>query len=122
MKKMILIGLAMVAVLLICNNGYAQRGVPLPKDIVIKPPSPELPKEIVAISGKWKGAWDKEVDFILVVTEIDSEKAEIIYACSEGLRINTMATSTLQDTSPFLPSPLSAQRFRRLYQALLCSL
>jgi hypothetical protein len=83
MKKMILIGLAMVAVLLICNNGYAQGGVPLPKDIVIKPPSPELPKEIAAFSGKWKGKWDGKIDFIVVVTEIDSEKAEIIYANAE---------------------------------------
>jgi hypothetical protein len=84
MKKMILIGLAMVAVLLICNNGYAQGGVPLPKDIVIKPPSPELPKEIAAFSGKWKGKWDGQTDFIVVVTEIDSEKAEIIYANAEN--------------------------------------
>jgi len=83
MKMMILIGLAMVAVLLICNNGYAQGGVPLPKDIVIKAPSSELPKEIVGFSGKWKGKWDGRADFILVVTEIDSEKAEIIYANAE---------------------------------------
>jgi hypothetical protein len=85
MKKMILIGLAMVAVLLICNNGYAQGGVPLPKDIVIKPPSPELPKEIAAFSGRWKGTWSGGgVSFTLTVTEIDLKKAEIIYANSEG--------------------------------------
>lgn len=85
MKKMILIGLAMVAVLLICINGYAQGGVPLPKDIVIKPPSPELPKEIVAFSGRWKGTWSGGgVSFTLTVTEIDLEKAEIVYANSEG--------------------------------------
>ena len=85
MKKMILIGLAMVAVLLICNNGYGQRAVPLPKDIVIKPPSPQLPKEIAAFSGRWKGAWSGGgVSFTLTVTEIDLEKAEIVYANSEG--------------------------------------
>jgi hypothetical protein len=99
MKKMILIGLAMVAVLLICNNGYAQGGVPLPKDIVIKPPSPELPKEIATFSGKWKGTWVKGApmaDFIIVVTEIDLEKAEIIYAQTEAPSSNMASWCTYE--------------------------
>jgi hypothetical protein len=63
-------------------------GVPLPKDIVIKPPSSELPKGIVALSGKWKGTWSGGgADFILVVTEIDLEKTEIIYANAADTRL-----------------------------------
>jgi hypothetical protein len=86
MKKLLI--LAMAVLLLTCiYNAHAQ--VVLPKDIVIKVPSPELPKEIAVFSGKWRGTWSGGgVDFILVVTEIDLEKAEIIYANSEGRAVS----------------------------------
>ena len=81
MKKIVFLGL--VLILVASSTGFSQN-IPLPKDIEIKIPSPELPKEIAAFSGKWKGKWDGKIDFIVIVTEIDSEKAEIIYAAAEA--------------------------------------
>jgi len=81
MKKIVFLGL--VLLLVASSTGFSQN-IPLPKDIEIKVPSPELPKEIIAFSGKWKGTWSGGgADLILVVTEIDLEKAEIIYANSD---------------------------------------
>jgi hypothetical protein len=60
--------------------------VPLPEDIEITPPSSDLPKEIAAFSGKWDGVWDgTKGESILIVEEIDSKEAGIIYAWGEGL-------------------------------------
>jgi hypothetical protein len=82
MKKIVFLGL--ILLLVASSTGFSQN-IPLPKDIVIKPPSPELPKEIAAFSGRWKGTWSGGgADFILVVTEISLGKAEIVYANSEG--------------------------------------
>ena len=82
MKKIIFLGL--VLLLIGSSTGFSQN-IPLPKDIVIKNPSADLPKEIAAFSGKWKGTWSGGgVSFTLTVTEIDLEKAEIVYANSEG--------------------------------------
>jgi hypothetical protein len=39
------------------NQTQAVDEVPLPRDINIVPPSPNLPKEIVAFSEKWGGNW-----------------------------------------------------------------
>jgi len=84
MKKIILLGLILLFVG--SSAGFSQN-IPLPKEIVIKTPSADLPKEIAAFLGKWKGKWagasawgERNVSHILVVMEIDSEKAEVIYA------------------------------------------
>ena len=72
--------------IILVSKGFSQSSfsrVPLPKEIEIKIPSPELPKEIAAFSGKWGGSWQKVMDFIIVVTEINSEKAEVIYAYAD---------------------------------------
>ena len=91
MKKIVFLGL--VLLLVVPTTGFSQ-DIPLPKDIVIKAPSSELAKEIAAFSGKWKGKWNDGVDFILVITEIDLEKAEIIYASPDypGLKIVAVCT------------------------------
>jgi hypothetical protein len=62
--------------------------VPLPEDITIVPPSPDLPKEIAAFSGKWQGTWiiatgrreKNPRKAVLIVEEIDKQEAKIIYA------------------------------------------
>jgi hypothetical protein len=93
MKKIVFLGL--VLLLVASSTGFSQN-IPLPKEIVIKAPSSELPKEIAAFSGKWKGKWDGRVDFILVVTETDSEKAEIIYATAEAWIMGYLATAACE--------------------------
>jgi hypothetical protein len=63
--------------------------VPLPKDINIVSPSPDLPKEIAAFAGKWQGTWiiqrgrkGEKIprEAVLIVEEIDKQEAKIIYA------------------------------------------
>lgn len=59
--------------------------VPLPRDINIIPPSPELPKEIATFSGRWEGIWEQNVlNWILIVERIDGEKAYIISAFGDA--------------------------------------
>jgi hypothetical protein len=53
---------------------------PLPNDIKISPPSPDLPKETAALSGKWAGTWNNGQKAILVVEEIQENRARIVYS------------------------------------------
>jgi hypothetical protein len=89
MKKFLLIELIIIfgISIILVSNTYSQRDfstIPLPKDIEIRTPSPDLPREILAFSGKWKGSWQNTMDFILVITEINKEKAEVIYAYGDA--------------------------------------
>lgn len=56
------------------------KAIPLPHDMKIVPADPGLPPEIKNFSGKWKGTWDSGRDCILIVEEIDNQKAKVIYA------------------------------------------
>ena len=57
------------------------RNVPLPKKIAIAPPSPDLPKEIAAFSGRWEGNWEAgNLPSILIVEKIDLKEAQVINA------------------------------------------
>jgi len=51
---------------------------PLPETLNIVPPSEDVPKEIAAFSGIWKGMWYGAVDTALVVEKINAKEAEII--------------------------------------------
>lgn len=53
---------------------------PLPETVRIVPPNPDVPPELAAFSGKWVGRWDGELDHILVVEEVRSTHASVIYA------------------------------------------
>ena len=75
-----------ISIILFSKN-YSQSDfsrIRLPENIEIKTPSPDLPKEIAAFSGKWKGSWQNQMDFILVIMEIDRDKAEVIYAFADA--------------------------------------
>ncbi|MDO8283307.1 MAG: hypothetical protein Q7U10_11925 [Thermodesulfovibrionia bacterium] len=50
----------------------------LPETINIIPPSKDLPSEIAALSGKWKGTLSIGSEIILVVEQIDNAVANII--------------------------------------------
>ena len=51
---------------------------PLPENINIVPPSQDLPPEIAAFSGIWKGKWQGYQETILIVESIDIKKARVI--------------------------------------------
>ena len=108
MKKIVFLGLALL--LVASSTGFSQN-VPLPKDIEIKVPSPQLPKEIAAFSGKWRGSWRGVMDIIIVVTEIDQEKAEIIYAHPDTSVWNLSGTF-FRETGKVIPGEKSKIEFR----------
>lgn len=58
------------------------RNVPLPKNIKIVSPMPNVPIELAAFSGRWEGTWEgvRPLDSILIVETIEPEKAKVIYA------------------------------------------
>ena len=64
------------------TQGIAQ--VPLPEVINIVAPGPDVPPEIAAFSGRWKGDWDKVVDYILIVEQITQTEARVISAWGDG--------------------------------------
>lgn len=51
-----------------------------PQDMEIVPPSPDLPPGMKAFSGKWFGVWDRILQHVLVVEQINPPKAIAIYA------------------------------------------
>ena len=58
--------------------------VPLPDDIKIIACAKEVPKEIAAFSGVWEGKWTIDgVEAALVVEEINSKEAKVIYCRGE---------------------------------------
>jgi len=113
MKKIVFLGL--VLLLVGSSTGFSQN-IPLVKDIEIKVPSSELPKEIAAFSGKWKGTWSGGgADFILVVREINLEKAEIIYANAEtDSEYGRMPASSSSITAKVIPGDNPKIQFYRV--------
>jgi hypothetical protein len=62
------------------------REVPLPRKITIVPPSPDLPKEIAAFSGRWEGNWEaRSLASILIVEEINLKEAKVISAWGKAV-------------------------------------
>jgi hypothetical protein len=88
----VLFGLGLVV--LMAMAGCAPRGVPLPNDVKVIPPSSDAPRQAAAFSGKWVGAWDIKIaiansrdvlsrvylDHVLVVERIEGNKAHVLYA------------------------------------------
>jgi len=72
------------------------QNISLPKEIAIKTPSSELPKEIAAFVGTWKGTWKSGTVFNMIVTKINSEKAELYFASSENPSMNITESGDYQ--------------------------
>jgi hypothetical protein len=70
---------ASIAILLLFRSiSWAE--VPLPSDMTIVLPDAGLGKELAAFSGKWAGNWSGRMDAMLIVEQIGTEKAKVIYA------------------------------------------
>ena len=69
--------------ILVSKEVFSQKDVGLPPEIEIVAPSNDVRPEIAAFSGKWEGLWDGGCYAVLVVEEIDNQKAKIIYAWGE---------------------------------------
>jgi len=63
------------------------QGPPLPSDVKIIPPDPNLPKELAAFSGRWGGevpfqvrSREFERKIIVIIEEIYQKEAKVVYA------------------------------------------
>ena len=66
-------------------NSAGLAGIPLPQDIKIIPPGPEIPSPLAKCSGSWLGTWTNSgyvgsLDSALVVEEIKPSGAQVVYA------------------------------------------
>lgn len=85
MKKMALLTAVMLILFAIPLMSWAG-SVPIPSDIKITPPDPNLPAEVKAFfgtSGKWKGDWHSVnqwgVPAVLIVERISAQTIQFVY-------------------------------------------
>ncbi len=87
MKRFLLIVLVLTGAAL-CSCATINPVVPLPNDILIVSPDPNLLPEIKAFSGRWGGRWwspscpsNHGLDAVLIIEKIiDERQAVIVYA------------------------------------------
>ena len=94
MKRLLLVVLMVLAGMSLysCATTSSLTSIPLPENVQIVPPDPNLPPEIRAFSGKWSGSWEWQnrrnndgVDAILIVEKIINEQqAMVVYATGDG--------------------------------------
>ncbi|MBI4698268.1 MAG: hypothetical protein HY758_05000 [Nitrospirae bacterium] len=72
------ISLKTILILFISLNVIGCMSAPLPRDVTIIPPSPDVPPNVSAFSGSWQGKWGGSLDGKLIVERIDSKTADII--------------------------------------------
>jgi hypothetical protein len=77
-------GLRSLFALLLISATTSLAQVPLPDDINIVIPRADLRRDVAAFSGKWSGVWGGQLPSILIVEEIDAERAKVIYAWGDA--------------------------------------
>ena len=77
----------LVGVLFLCASA-ALAEVPLPDDVKLTPPPSGLREDVAAFSGRWSGVWLGDLEAMLIVEEIDADKAKVIYAWGDAPRLN----------------------------------
>ena len=62
------------------TGGAAETDPPLPPNITIVAPADDVSPAHVLFSGMWRAKWDGVLDHILVVEEVDTKGATVVYA------------------------------------------
>ena len=75
--------LSAVLTLLLIGGVPSATILPGPPEVHIVVPATDLPREVAAFSGTWEGAWDDVLPSRLVVEEIDTESARVVYAWAD---------------------------------------
>ena len=88
-RFLLILGMILIFINFTVTLGFTQKNVPLPPEIEIVPPSPALSPELAAFSGRWEGVWEGELESVLIVEEIDSQEARVIYAWGDAPRWRT---------------------------------
>ncbi len=90
-KAWVLTILAIFCLSACATTESARKAPPLPNDISIIPPAAGLAKELAVFSGKWTGTWNYGMDSILIVEEIGSSWAKVVYSIGDVPRFNVSA-------------------------------
>jgi len=90
-KSWLLVILVIVGLTACASMQSVVKEPPLPNDINIISPSPNLPKEIAVFSGKWAGTWDIGMSSILVVEEIQDTWGQVVYSQADMPRYDWSA-------------------------------
>ena len=98
--------LLFVGLLAFAGCAAALSGVPLPPDVAIVAPAPEVPKDLVGFSGKWSGTWDGILDHVLIVEEINPPRAQTIYASGTAAQWNIREGSFVRVRGQFVEGGL----------------
>ena len=61
-----------------CASGPST--APMPPTVNITPPAANVPANVKALSGKWAGRWDGDLDHILIVEEVEQLSAVAVYS------------------------------------------
>lgn len=54
--------------------------VKLPDNVKIEPPASSVPAKRAAFSGRWQGIWDGPLAHVLIVEEVTTDEAVVVYA------------------------------------------
>lgn len=83
-----------VLALLFVTAGCASTVVSLPDNVRIQAPSPNVPPNAAAFSGRWDGNWDGALPHVLVVEEVTADSAAVVYAWGYSSQWNLQPGST----------------------------
>jgi hypothetical protein len=75
--------LSAILTLVLIGGAPSATILPAPPELHITVPAANLPPEVAAFSGTWEGAWDDVLPSRLVVEEIDTESARVVYAWAD---------------------------------------
>ena len=86
-----------------------QLPVPLPADLQIIPPGPDVPAERAAFSGVWSGRWEGTLDTALVVQQIAQPEVSTVYAWGVAPSWNIHRAGWVRARARFAGSELHVQ-------------
>jgi hypothetical protein len=65
---------------LVCGGSVAAAPLSSPPTVTITPPAADLPADLAALSGIWRGAWDGVLPTRLAVEVLERDAAVVVYA------------------------------------------
>ncbi|MDP2278339.1 MAG: hypothetical protein Q8K51_08965 [Nitrospirota bacterium] len=89
MKKILLIGILVLAAFVVTACATGSANTPLPQTLSIEQPMPDTPKEIAGYIGIWEGVWSSEsqgyyhenvLPVTIVIEQIKSSRVRAIYS------------------------------------------
>lgn len=91
----------------------AQTGVPLPADLRISSPAPQVPPEVAAFSGRWIGVWGgSTLDHALVVEQINPDLTGVaVYAWGTAPQWDILRPGWIRVSGTFVRGELHLSRF-----------